>query len=234
MKFIIKILGLAMIGSLTACGGGGDEPDTPPVENNPPTTPTQIYPANNELCIDNAVTFQWNASTDPEGDAIKYTIEVAKSSSFSPVAESKTVTTTSTTISLEKGVAYYWRVKAVDSKNASSSPSSANSYYTEGDGVSNYVPFAPEIVSPTLGSVVQTEIVKLEWNADDVDTEDNLIFDVYFGKNQANLAVVSSNQSNTNFDILTLEASTKYYWKVVVKDGNGGETKGQIWSFTTD
>ena len=34
--------------------------------------PTQSAPTNNLLCIDNAVQFQWNASTDPDGDGITY------------------------------------------------------------------------------------------------------------------------------------------------------------------
>lgn len=233
MKFILKILGLAIVGSLTACGGGGDEPDSPPVENKAPTTPTQIYPANNELCIDNAVNFQWNASTDPEGDAIKYTVEVAKSSSFSPLTESKTVTTTSTTISLEKGVAYYWRVKAFDSKNAASSPSAANSYYTEGDGVSNYVPFAPEIVAPSLGSTVSTATTTLKWTASDVDN-DALTYDVYVGTVNPPTNVVSTNQTGTSYVQDPVSASTTYYWKIVAKDGKGGQTIGQVWNFDTD
>ncbi|MBE0423600.1 MAG: hypothetical protein IBX66_06635, partial [Lutibacter sp.] len=45
--------------------------------------------------------------------------------------------------------------------------------------------------------------------------------------------IVSANQSEKTY-MATLVASTKYYWKVVVKDGKGGQTMGQVWSFTTD
>lgn len=234
MKVLKKILFLAIIGSLTwSCGGGDDDdPTPPPVENEAPTTPTQIYPANNELCINNSVTFQWNASTDPEGNPISYVVEVSKNNSFSPLTDTKTVSTTSTTISLEKGVAYYWRVKAVDSKNASSSFSSANSFYTEGVGVSNYVPFSPELVAPSLGSTVTTATASLQWTASDVDN-DALTYDVYLGKTNSP-SVVASNQTAKSYTTVTLDRTTTYYWKIVVKDGKGGQTIGQVWNFKTD
>ena len=101
-----KFLYIAIIGIVIwSCGGGGDDPPAPPAENKPPTTPTTIYPANSDLCIDNAVNFNWNASTDPEGDAITYTVEVSENNSFSPISQTQTTGATSITISLEKGIA---------------------------------------------------------------------------------------------------------------------------------
>jgi hypothetical protein len=231
-----KFLFIAIIGLvITSCGGGGSDDPTPPpvVENKAPSTPSLVDPTNNKLCINNAVTFQWNASTDPEGNPISYKVEVAKNNTFSPIADTKTATTTSTTISLEKGVAYYWRVTAIDSKNASSSPSSVFSFYTEGLGVSNYIPFSPELVAPNLGATVQTATATLQWNASDVDN-DALTYDVYFGTAPSPTTVVSANQSAKSYTTTTLTASSTYYWKIVVKDGKGGQTTGQVWNFKTD
>lgn len=233
-----NFLYIAVIGIVSwSCGGsgGGDNPPTPtpPAENKAPTTPSTIYPANNELCIDNAVEFKWNASTDPENDAISYTVEVSENSSFSPISQTKTTSATSSNISLEKGVAFYWRVKAKDAKNATSGNSSANQFYTEGDGVSNYLPFAPTLVAPTLDATVTENTTILEWTAADADTEDTLTFDVYFGTETTPTTVVSANQTETTYSA-ALASSKSYYWKVVVKDGKGGETIGQIWNFKTD
>ena len=166
---------------LCACSGSGgdDTPPTPPeIINKAPSTPTQIYPANNDLCIDNTVDFSWNAATDPENDALTYVVEVSKNNTFTPVTETKTVVTTSTSISLEKGVAFYWRVKAKDSKN-SSDFSTSNSFYTEGDGITNHIPFVPELVAPSINTTEQNTTTDLKWNANDVDN-DALTFDVYF------------------------------------------------------
>jgi hypothetical protein len=46
--------------------------------------------------------------------------------------------------------------------------------------------------------------------------------------------VISANQSGDLFTTPTLNAATNYYWKIVVKDNNGGQTIGQIWNFKTD
>lgn len=220
--------------SLWSCGGGGgDDPEPTPV-NTAPTIPTLTSPANSSLCINNVVNFQWNASTDAEGGVITYQIEVSKNSEFSPpLAHNIISTTTNKSITLEKGIAYYWRVKATDSKSLSSNYSTSFNLYTEGIGVKNYLPFAPVLVSPALNSVQTTTSVNLQWTASDVDSADILSYDVYFGTDKENLPIVSPNQSTKTYSA-TLEASKTYHWKVTVKDNKGGQTIGQIWSFTTD
>ncbi|NEW80445.1 MAG: hypothetical protein GZ086_13700, partial [Gelidibacter sp.] len=152
---------------------------------------------------------------------------------FAPISHTQTSTTTNKSITLEKGIAYYWRVKATDSKNASSNYSSTFSLYTEGVGVTNHLPFSPVLVSPVLNSVQTTATVNLQWTASDVDTSDSLTYDVFFGTANLPTAIVSANQSPSSLN-RTVSAATKYYWKVVVKDGKGGQTIGQVWSFTTD
>ena len=233
MKKLIYILVLSTL--LWSCGGGGgDTPPPPPPVNNAPTTPTLVYPANNSLCIDNPVACQWNASTDQDNDAITYQIEVAQNSTFTLDKQLFNGTTLTQSVPLVEDVAYYWRVKATDSNNASSSYSLVYKFYTYGEGVSNHLPFSPELESPALNEVVQTTTATLQWTADDVDTSDTLSYDVYFGTDQASLTIESADQTGTTLETPTLAVSTMYYWKVVVKDGQGGETIGQIWNFTTD
>ncbi|HSQ47367.1 MAG TPA: hypothetical protein VLM44_10685, partial [Lutibacter sp.] len=120
-----------------------------------------------------------------------------------------------------------------DSKSAASNYSATYTLYTEGVGITNHLPFSPVLVSPALNSVQTAATVNLQWTASDVDASDALMYDVYFGTVNPPTAIVSSNQS-ANSSNRTVTASTKYYWKVVVKDGKGGQTVGQVWSFTTD
>ena len=234
MKKLIYTLALSTL--VWSCGGGGgDTPPTPtPTVNNAPTVPTLVYPTNNLLCIDNPVTCQWNASTDSDSDAITYQIEVAQNSTFTVDKQTFNGASLTQSVPLLEDVAYYWRVKATDSNNASSSYSSVYKFYTYGEGVTNHLPFSPELVSPVLNEIVQTATATLQWTASDVDTSDTLTYDVYFGTNSTLASVTSANQSSTNFVTPTLTASTNYFWKVVVKDGQGGQTIGQTWSFTTD
>jgi len=231
-KFLYTIVISITLGS---CGGeASDSPEpTPPPANKVPTIPTLVAPTNNKLCIDNSISFQWDSSTDPDGDAITYQIQVAKDNQFSQIAHTLSGSATNQSISLEKGVAYYWRVKAIDSKNLASDYSSTFQCYTEGIGEINHLPFTPELVKPDLNSVVQTATATLEWNASDVDVNDTLTFDVYFGTVNPPTTKIGDNQTAKTLDV-NLEASKSYYWKVVIKDSNGGETIGQIWNFKTD
>ncbi|UMB54540.1 SusE domain-containing protein [Lutibacter sp. A64] len=231
MKKYIYTLVLTTL--LWSCGGSGgsDSPEPEPV-NNAPNIPTLKYPTNNLLCIDNTIDFEWNTATDPDGDVVSYQIQIAKDNQFTDIVQSISNTSTTRTISLDKGVAYYWRVSAKDTKNLSSSYSSVNSFYTEGEGVSNYLPFSPEIIAPTLNATVTESSAILEWNASDVDN-DPLSFDVYFGTSKTPSTIVSENQTAKTFSVDVSNSKT-YYWKVVVKDDKGGETIGQIWNFKTD
>jgi hypothetical protein len=219
-----------------SCGGsGGDDPTPPtPTENKAPSAPSLTEPTNNLLCIDNNVSFKWTASTDPEGDVITYKIELSKNSQFSPITNTITNSSTATAFTLEKGVAYYWRVKATDSKNASSSYSSTFQFYTEGEGTINHLPFAPELIKPALNLVIQETETVLEWNATDVDTDDTLTYDVYFDTINPPTTKVSDENYTSKTYTASLNPSTTYYWKVDVKDSNGGVTKGQVWTFKTD
>lgn len=231
MKKCINIVFIAII--LVSCGGGGDEPVQPPNPiNNAPTVPSLVYPTDDLLCTDNVLNFDWSSSTDPDGDILTYQIQVSKDNYFSSIEFTYTTSATEQSISLEKGVAYYWHVKAIDSKNLASSFSSVYSFYTEGEGEINHLPFSPDLITPELNSIQTEETTTLNWDASDVDN-DPLLFDVFFDtmnppntKIESNLAVKSLN--------ITIENSKNYYWYVVVKDGKGGETIGQIWNFKTD
>lgn len=234
-----KILSLIVIVSLlTSCGGGGgegggtDNPPTPTV-NNKPATPSTTYPSASSLCIDNSVKFEWNAATDPDGDAVKYNLQIALDNQFTQIEHDlKNISGTYKIVTLDKGVAYFWRLKAIDSKNLSGDFSSNVQFYTEGVGVTNYLPFMPELVKPAIEEVVTSSSVTLEWTASDVDN-DSLTFDVYFGEDSNSLTLVSENQSETTYTT-NVTGTTSYFWKIAVKDGNSGTTIGQVWNFTTD
>lgn len=221
---------------LCSCAGGGEDnliPEPPPIVNKAPSIPTQTAPSNNQLCIDYVVVFQWNAASDPDGDIVNYKIQIATDNQFIQNLQTETSSSTSISVTLNKGVAYYWRVQAKDSKGLTSSYSSTFSFYTEGDGESNHLPFSPAIVRPELNSIEQGATVTLEWTASDVDTNDTLSFDVFLDTVNPPTAKVAENHLETILH-QTLESSKNYYWKVLVKDDKGGEIIGQVWGFKTN
>jgi hypothetical protein len=232
LHLLAVVFGLMLI----SCGSDGGESPTgggePEPENTAPTAPSQIYPLDNTICIGTDIVFQWNASTDAEGNAISYRVEIAENDSFSPIRNNETSFSESRLISLEKGKAYYWRIKAVDNRNAESTYSPVMQFVTEGDGVTNHVPFPPTLVSPGLDDEINGTTVDLSWTASDVDG-DTLSYDVYLDTNEDPVTKVSDSQTETSYSASGLSASTKYYFKIKVKDGNGATSVGQVWSFTT-
>ncbi len=229
-KYLYLIL---VVNFLIACGESGDDLESiAVVENKTPSIPVLMAPVNNLLCTDNTVTFNWGSSLDLDGDTINYTMQIATDNLFLQIVLDTNIKETKTTFTLDKGKAYYWRVKATDSKNESSSFSSIFQFYTEGIASENHSPFSPGLVSPKLSSVVQTTTATLEWTASDVDN-DTLVFDIFFGTQNPPLQKFSANQSETILNV-EVASSKEYFWKVVVKDSKGAQSIGQVWNFKTD
>jgi hypothetical protein len=223
--------------SFLALSCGGSKNDAPPTPVTPanvaPVIPTLVAPTNNKLCVDNSVGFQWNVATDGNNDAVVYQMQVAKDQAFTQIVKTLDGSAVTQLVGLDKNTAYYWRVKATDSKGLSSEYSMVYKFYTQGDAVVNHLPFAPDLVLPALNSVLTATTATLSWTATDVDTTDKLTYDVYFGKSNPPTTKVGNNQGTNTLDVAVV-ASTEYFWKVVVKDNKGGETVGQIWKFKTN
>ncbi len=226
-----KIVLVFIVTVLFSCGGGGDD-NAPGTDQAPDEVTVLTYPTNNLLCIDNAIEFKWGESTDPNGDVVFYELEIATKNDFSDAEKFTLREETSKSVILDIGKAFFWRVLARDSKNNKSEYSEIYQFYTEGEAEENHLPFSPVLVSPTNGSGVSGTSVDLRWNAADVD-EDALTYDVYFDTANPPVTKVGDNQSDNKKNV-SLSAATTYYWKVVVKDGKGGESIGQIWNFETN
>lgn len=217
---------------LFSCGDGDSSAEEN--SNTAPSAPTLLAPTNNMLCINNAVSLEWNASTDAEENPITYQIQIATDNQFTQIVKTAEGTANNQNFTLSKGVAYYWRVKATDSKNASGSYSSTYSFYTEAEAVANHAPFLPQLVQPEFNSLINSTTATLKWTAADVDTNDALVYDVYLGTVNPPTVKVGTNLATTSWTTSTLQAATNYYWKVIVKDNKGGETIGQVWNFKTN
>jgi hypothetical protein len=226
---------LSIIGLLfTSCSSGGDDPEPiPEVKNEAPTIPVLTLPVDNKLCVSNIVNFEWNKSTDTNNDNITYQIQIATDNQFAQIVKSGEGASNLQSITLDKNTAYYWRIKATDSKGLSSAYSTTNKFYTSGDAIINHLPFTPELVAPAINTVLSTATASLKWNATDADATDVLTYDVYFGTTNPPTQKVSENNTTKTVDV-TLASGKEYFWKVVVKDNKGGETVGQIWKFKTN
>lgn len=216
---------------LVSCNNDDDGVDPPePIVNTAPSIPVMIYPTNNLVCIENAINFEWESSTDDEGNVPIYEVQIATDIDFTQGLNSFTTIATSNQITLEKGQLYYWRIRAKDTKDATSNYSEVFNFYTEGTGVINHIPFAPVLVYPELNSEQTDNSILLKWSAQDADG-DSLVYDIYFGNDNTSLDKIASDISESEYNA-DLTITGEYFWKIIAKDGNGGRTVGQIWSFT--
>lgn len=234
MRKILYLASLALL--FISCGGGGSDGPTPTPEptNTAPTVPTLVVPATSSLCINNIVAFEWSASTDTENNPIVYQLQIATDNQFGQIVSTSEISSRTHSVTLDKGKAYYWRVKATDSKNASSAYSGTFSFYTEGNAVANHLPFLPEVIQPELNTTITGTTAILKWFASDADAADVLTYDVYLGTANPPTIKVSENRATSIFEAVSLQAATQYYWRIVVKDNKGGETRGQVWNFRTN
>lgn len=234
MRKIIYLASIALL--FISCGGGGSDGPTPTPEptNTAPTVPTLVVPATSSLCINNIVAFEWSASTDTENNPIVYQLQIATDNQFGQIVSTSEISSRTHSVTLDKGKAYYWRVKATDSKNASSAYSGTFSFYTEGVAVANHLPFLPELIQPETNTTITGTTAVLKWFASDADAADVLTYDVYLGTTNPPTVKVSENRATSIFEAVSLQAATQYYWRIVVKDNKGGETRGQVWNFRTN
>ena len=190
------------------------------------------YPSDNLLCIDNIITFNWRNSDDTLNENLNYTLLIAKDRGFTDIVESSIITTTEITLTLEKSVAYYWKVITTNIQTSQTVSSEISSFFTKGEGIVNYAPFNAELVSPAENSSISSGIIDLSWRGSDVDADDVLSYELYFGESSSPILLEDALPTVT-FQV-PVDSGKTYYWKINVVDQHGAKSIGQIWSFTVN
>tara|TARA_B100002049_G_C16083700_1_gene378310 strand:+ start:5336 stop:6034 length:699 start_codon:yes stop_codon:yes gene_type:complete len=229
------LIGLAILIFLASCSPDSpDDSEKPeePVANAAPPVPELIYPTDNLLCIGAELTFKWSEVTDPEDDAVTYTIEVATDRSFTNLVESRTVNAHTLPLTLEKGIAYYWRTRAQDSNDHQSSYTKTNAFYVEGDATANYVPFTAKCIYPLPHTLIKdVQEIKLDWETVDLDG-DELTYTVYMRTGSNTMTRIAESLTASEYTIQVAPGTT-YTWRVDSAD-EFSESVGDFWQFTTE
>ena len=96
----------------------------------------------------------------------------------------------------------------------------------------NFPPGIVELVSPLFGDEDIAVNDTLVWHSVTDPDFDAVVYDVYFGTDDQASVIASEGQADTIF-VPVMEPGTSYFWKVVARDGRGGETESHLWRFIT-
>lgn len=207
----------------------GCKKETP---NMPPTKVQLEFPTQNLLCIDNTINFNWSDATDPENDVLEYRVIIAKDNQLTNIVENRTLSISEITLTLEKGIAFYWQVSAVEKERKQETKSSIFAFYTKAAGIENYAPFTATLKSPENNATVAVGNLDLVWEASDINTSDTLTYELFFGEDE-NPSLIESALFEKTYNVSVVSKKT-YYWKVNVVDDSGAKSIGQVFSFTVE
>ena len=103
------------------------------------------------------------------------------------------------------------------------------------DSLENNPPSMPLNYFPENGAINIETAFTFEWSAMDVDADDELTYDLLlFNSDQTEMIELTSNTTDTTFEVSNLDFNTNYFWQVVANDGFNDPIFSEVWSFTTE
>ena len=244
---LLKYFSFLFTLTLISCGGGGGDDGGGntggggggPVVN-PPGKSTLTAPANSETCetgtsvsaTQSEVTFTWTASSDTNTYDLKIT-----NLNTSVVINRTALTSTSTKVTLDKGVPYSWNITSKSTASTTTTASDTWKFYLLGPGIVNYAPFPADLKTPASGSTVTRDgdgKVNFTWDGSDPDTGDTLTYTLYVDATDGKQTPPTAQTDLTVKTLaVALDAATTYYWRVKTSDGTNS-SYSIVYSFKTE
>ncbi len=102
------------------------------------------------------------------------------------------------------------------------------------DSLENTAPGVPVNVFPQDGTVDNEVNITLQWSGSDMDTDDELQYDLLlFNSDQTETTELLINSVDTTYELTNLDFNTNYFWQVIVNDGSNEPVYSEVWSFST-
>jgi formylglycine-generating enzyme required for sulfatase activity len=105
-------------------------------------------------------------------------------------------------------------------------------YETCGTPVVNLPPEVPSNPFPVNNALDVLLNITFTWECSDPEM-DPLTYDLYID-NDGTPDLYASGITSNSYDIINLDPSTTYQWKIVAHDNHGNSTEGPVWNFTTE
>ncbi|MBD3166315.1 T9SS type A sorting domain-containing protein [bacterium] len=198
---------------------------------NAPTAPELVLPDDGAVIEALPVTFEWEASTDPDGTTPGYQLEVADNPDFTDADEYDAGTGTTWTVEgLLDDTDYWWRVKATDDNT--------DGTYSETRTFATAVPEAPgtpDLVAPEDEAVIDELPMTFEWTeVTDPDPDQEPTYMLEIADNQSFTDPMTFDAGmELSFEVEDLEDDTQYWWHVLATDTNTEGSWSGIRTFTT-
>ncbi len=195
--------------------------------NRAPNEARLLAPENGALDVSRLPLLQWSGCTDPERDAVTYTIYLGASDSLPAVAAGLTTTSWCPTMPLVTLSDYRWQVAAIDAWG-DQTLSAAATFRTAANS-------APAIADEPYPANYQQRVSawpRLAWSTC-VDPEGGVVsYDLYFGSILP-LELLAESLPEPFYQLDPLLHGTTYLWRVVARDPDGAESSSRTWRFKT-
>jgi hypothetical protein len=230
MERIDRLVSFITVCFIASCVAAGCDPNNPVDENEPPSKPTNPYPADGATEVNRILTVSWDCY-DPNGDPLVFDVVLNKGIDVVATGSDLRDEYWAVPDTLEADTEYRWRVTVTEDTNNRLTAGSGEWMFTTGS-IANSPPGEPFNPSPGDLATDQPTDVDLSWTCTDPDPGDTLTYDVYFGTTDAPPRV-STGRRETTYDPGNLVYSEDYYWFVVARDEYGDTTTGSTWRFRT-
>lgn len=190
---------------------------------------TLSAPADKAMIEKKTVNLEWTASSDKTA---KYDLYLGEKSEL-VVGDIKAKDLPKATNSfiidnLEVGKTYFWKVVVKNADNLTAE-SPVQSF-----SVKNHLPTSPVLTLPAKDAKLVGKFITLKWDASTDLDGDVITYDLFFSETEDLGDAMQKGIKVNHFSKDKLKDNTKYYWKVVAKDVNGGIAESEVFSFTTE
>ncbi len=185
--------------------------------------PVLVSPANNSTGIPyTSFSIDWNGVTG----ANQYQYQISTTNDFTNIVRNGTTSLTDRTITnLQPNTLYYWRVRGEN-----------NSGYSNWSEIWNFTTetvtlTAPVLISPS-NNATEIDYASVDFDWQDVFGANEYNFEISQDENFST-GVTSLTVNNSDNNLINLNNSTTYYWRVSATDGNTTSNWSAVWNFTT-
>lgn len=190
-----------------------------------------VFPKKDEACTEgeilsstqSSINFYWNAGKN----TTSYTVVLKNLQT----GDSLTLSTDTAGLkrTLKRETPYSWYVISKSDKSTEAATSEVWKFYNSGLGVLSHSPFPADIISPTLGETITSDIVNLTWTGNDVDN-DIVSYDVYL-RTTIEPSLKESGLTQSLLSNIEVSKNTTFYWKIITKDSKGNSSESALYQF---